>query len=72
MPFKITEEQKSVSGVLNNDNKNQLININYATKEELEKITGIGSSTAEKIIEYRNENGLFNGIEDIMNVSRNR
>lgn len=46
-----------------------IININTATQTELEILTGIGPSTALKIIEYRNENGDFSSIEDIMNVS---
>lgn len=45
------------------------ININTATSEELQLLNGIGPATAEKIIEYRDENGRFNDIEDIKNVS---
>lgn len=45
-----------------------LININTATQTELETLTGIGPSTALKIINYREENGKFNTIEDIKNV----
>lgn len=45
------------------------ININKATQTELETLPGIGPSTAEKIIEYRKENGNFKNIEDIMNVN---
>ena len=48
---------------------NGLININTASAEKLEKLTGIGSSTARKIIKYREENGEFGSIEDIKNVS---
>ena len=46
------------------------ININTATKEELKTLSGIGDSTAEKIIEYRNDVGKFKSIEDLKNVSR--
>ena len=46
-----------------------LININTASKEELETLPGIGESTATKIIDYRTKNGNFETIEDIKNVS---
>jgi len=46
-----------------------LININTADSAKLQELTGVGPSTAEKIISYRNENGKFNRIEDIKNVS---
>ena len=45
-----------------------LVNINTATQTELESLTGIGPSTALKIIKYREENGKFKTIEDIKNV----
>ena len=45
------------------------ININTANEEELTTLNGIGTSKAKSIIEYRNNNGLFNSIEDIKNVS---
>lgn len=45
------------------------ININTASIEELKTLSGIGQSTAEKIINYRNENSKFERIEDIKNVS---
>ena len=44
------------------------VNINTATLTELEMLTGIGPSTALKIIEYRKTNGSFKSIEEIKNV----
>jgi competence protein ComEA len=58
-----SEEQPASS------NPEVLVNINTATQEELESLPGIGPVTAQKIIEYRETNGPFIGIEDIQKVS---
>jgi len=44
------------------------VNINTATAAELEALSGIGPKTAEAIVEYREANGPFEGIEDVMAV----
>lgn len=44
------------------------ISINNASVSELTKLSGIGESKAKAIIDYRNTNGKFNAIEDLMKV----
>lgn len=52
-----------------NSISNDLININTATKEQLMTLTGIGESKANEIIKYREENGNFKSIDEIINVN---
>ena len=51
------------------NNEKTKININTDSKEKLMTISGIGSSKADAIIEYRTKNGNFKTTEDIINVS---
>ncbi len=44
------------------------ININTATAAELQALPGVGAKTAQRIVEYRQKNGPFKKIEDLMNV----
>ena len=55
--------------IKSNNNKKLKININTATKTDLETLPGIGESTALKIIEYRKKKGKFKLIEDIKQVN---
>ena len=45
-----------------------VVNINTATAEQLDSLPGIGPKVAARIIEYRQKNGPFKKIEDLMNV----
>ncbi len=51
------------------EEKQTKVNINTANLEKLQTLPGIGESTARKIVEYREQNGKFQSIEDIKNVS---
>ncbi len=45
-----------------------VINLNTATVQQLDSLPGIGAKVAARIIEYRQKNGPFKKIEDLMNV----
>ena len=45
-----------------------VVNINTASAAELDALPGIGAKTAARIVEYRQKNGPFKKIEELMNV----
>ena len=50
-------------------NKDGKLNINTATKEELQLLDGIGEVLSQKIVNYRTENGYFKSVDDLLNIS---
>ena len=44
------------------------VNLNTATQAQLETLPGIGAASAKRIIEYRDKNGKFKKVEELMNV----
>ena len=45
-----------------------IVNLNTASAADLEGLPGIGAKTAARIIEYRQKNGPFKKVEELMNV----
>ncbi len=45
-----------------------VININTATAEQLDALPGVGAKLAARIVDYRQKNGGFKKVEDLMNV----
>lgn len=62
------EEYPLITEVIEDESKG-IIDINRASKSLLQTLPGVGPSTAQSIIDYRNEIGEFETIEDIMKVS---
>ena len=63
------ENAETSTGTSFNEEMLGKININKASLEEIQALSGIGESKAKAIIKYREENGNFKKTEDLMNVS---
>lgn len=60
---------ENVSSYTTQSSDSKIININTATVDELSTLSGIGKAIAERIVAYRMQNGKFENIEDIKNVT---
>ncbi len=67
-PIVVVPRSGESDTILDTAVSNDSININTADAAALESLPGVGPSTAEKILEYRDANGPFTTIEDIMQV----
>jgi competence protein ComEA len=54
---------------INMNNELKKININKADEKQLEKLPGIGPTKAKRIIEYREKNGKFKSLDELLNVN---
>ena len=68
--IQVTEDGQEATSETAGENTgtDQKINLNTADVSQLTTLTGVGESKALAIIAYREENGPFTSIEDIMNV----
>ncbi|SDW25987.1 competence protein ComEA [Marinococcus luteus] len=64
------EGEETITGPLEeNSEEGAVVNVNEAEQVDLETIPGIGPAKAAAILSYREENGSFETIEDLSNVS---
>ena len=64
-PLLNTRPQSDSAPTVNNDGK---LDINTASLQQLQLLPGVGEVLAQRIIDYREENGNFQTIEELMNV----
>lgn len=70
IPYK--PQRVGLSGVVppirDDGGSRELININQATLQELQTVKGVGPSMAQRIVDYRDENGSFSSLDQLKKV----
>ena len=70
MQIYVPSKEEAVSHhVSSGENSSKKLNLNMASKGDLTELPGIGDAKAEAILSYRDANGAFQTIEELMNVS---
>ncbi len=65
--YRVSTERAAVAEAVVPEKK--LVDLNTATAEELQDLTGVGPVLAEKIVAYRTEHGPFASVDELLEVS---
>ncbi|GAA5421258.1 helix-hairpin-helix domain-containing protein [Tetragenococcus halophilus] len=70
IPNKEEAEEMEIDGDKEaEDNNEDMIDINAADINELQKISGVGPAKAQAIVDYREENGAFESVDELNEIS---
>lgn len=64
-----SSQQASAAGTGAASSSGGLVNINTASAQELQQLSGIGESLSQRIVDYRNANGAFASVDELTQVS---
>jgi competence protein ComEA len=68
-PPPATAQPTAPSGAASGVDTNGLVNLNTATADELDQLPGIGPALAERICQWRDQNGGFSAVDELQEVS---